>query len=89
MRYWKVEMGNGYCGYDEEFVTRTFNNEFLDFEDCLDMYSYTEGAIDINLSDEEFEEYSYVECIYNNTIWEEITKKEYQSLIDEDLFEIR
>lgn len=84
MRYWKVEMGNGYCGCDEKFVTKTPYNEELDFEYCLSMYSYLDGAAGLDPDDEEFEEYSYEECISDNTTWEEITKEEYQSLVDEE-----
>lgn len=88
MRYWKVEMGNSYCGCDEEFVTTTENDD-LTFEDCLDMYAYTDGAGGIDPDDEEFEEYSYVECIFDNTIWEEIKEEEYQSLINDEYWKVR
>lgn len=88
MRYWKVEMSNGYCGCDEEFVTATENNE-LTFEDCLDMYTYTDGAAGIDPSDEEFEEYSYEECISDNTSWEEIEEEDYRSLINDEDWEVR
>jgi hypothetical protein len=88
MRYWKVEMGNGYCGCDEEFLTTTEDND-LTFEDCLDMYVYTDGAAGIDPNDEEFEEYSYVECISDNTSWEEIEEEEYQSLINDEDWEVR
>ena len=88
MRYWKVEMGNGYCGCDEEFVTTTKDND-LTFEDCLEMYTYTEGAAGLDPNDEDFEEYSYVECISDNTTWEEIEEEEYQSLVNDEDWEIR
>lgn len=88
MRYWKVEMGNGYCGCDEEFVTTTEDND-LTFEDCLDMYAYADGAGGIDPDDEEFEEYSYVEYISDNTTWEEIKEEEYQSLINDEYWEVR
>ena len=88
MKYWKVEMGNGYCGCDEEFVTRTEDND-LTFEDCLDMYSYTDGAAGLSPNDEEFDEIPYEECISDCTTWEEITEEEYQALIDEDWWEER
>lgn len=88
MRYWKVEMGNGYCGCDEEFVTTTEDND-LTFEDCLDMYVYADGAGGIDPDDEEFEEYSYVEYISDNTTWEEIKEEEYQSLINDEYWEVR
>lgn len=67
MRYWKVEMGNGYCGCDEEFVTKTNDNEELNFEDCLCMYSYSDGAASIDLEDEEFEEYTYADIAEDST----------------------
>ena len=89
MRYWKVEMGNGFCGCDEQFLTTTKKDEELDFEDCLEMYNYTDGAANIDPSDEEFEEYSYVECISDNTTWEEIEEEEYQSLINNEDWEVR
>ena len=89
MRYWKVEMGNGYCGgYNEEFVTTTEDND-LTFEDCLDMYTYTDGAAGLNPDDEEFEDYPYEEYISDNTTWEEIEEEEYQSLINDEDWEIR
>lgn len=88
MKYWKVEIGNGYCNCNEEFVTRTEDND-LTFEDCLDMYSYTDGAAGIDPNDEEYEEYSYVECISDNTTWEEIEEEEYRALIDEEGWEER
>ena len=87
MRYWKVEMGNGYCGCDEQFLTKTNDTELI-FEDCLQMYSYTDGAAGLNPDDEDFEEYPYEEYISDNTNWEEIDEQEFQDLIDED-WEIR
>lgn len=87
MRYWKVEMGNGYCGCDEQFLTKT-NNAELTFNDCLQMYSYTDGAAGLSPNDEEFEEYSYEEYIGENSNWEEIDEEEFQDLIDEG-WEIR
>ena len=89
MRYWKVKMGNGYCGCDEEFVTTTTENNDLIFEDCLDMYAYVDGAAGINPNDEEFEEYSYEECISDNTTWEEIEEEEYYSLVNDEDWEVR
>lgn len=88
MRYWKVEMGNGYCGCDEEFVTKTKDDEELNFEDCLCMYSYSDGAAGIDLEDEEFEEYTYADIAEDST-WEEITEEEYQFLINERQLEER
>lgn len=89
MRYWKVKMGNGYCGCNEEFVTTTTENNVLTFEDCLDMYSYTDGAAGLSPNDEEFEDYSYEEHIFDDTEWEEIEEEEYQSLINDEDWEVR
>lgn len=88
MRYWKVEMGNGFCGCDEEFVTKTENND-LTFGDCLDMYCYADGAAGINPDDEEFEDCSYEEYISDNTSWEEIDEEEYQYLVNDEGWEVR
>ena len=88
MRYWKVEMGNGYCGCDEQFLTKTDDDTELIFEDCLQMYSYTDGAAGLNPDDEDFEECPYEEYISENSYWEEIDEEEFQDLIDED-WEIR
>ena len=88
MRYWKVEMGNGHCGCNEEFVTTTEDND-LTFEDCLDMYTYTDGAAGLNPDDEEFEDYSYEEYISDDTSWEEIEEEEYYSLINDEDWEVR
>lgn len=87
-RYWKVEMGNGFCGCDEQFLTVTEKNE-LNFFDCLDLYNYTDGVTGIDPeSDEEFEDYSYEICIADDSHWEEITKEEFDKLFDEG-WEIR
>ena len=86
-RYWKVEMGNGFCGCDEQFLTITEKNG-LSFFDCLDLYSYTDGAAGISPEDEEFEDYSYEDYIADDSHWEEITKEEFDKLSNED-WEIR
>lgn len=88
MRYWVVEMGNGYCGCDEKFLTTTENAE-LNMEDCLDMYCYQDGAAGLSPEDEEFEEYSYEECICDNTNWEEISKEDFEDLRDNEGYEVR
>ena len=89
MRYWKVKMGNGYCGCDDNFLTTTEEKELL-FEDCLDMYVYSDGAAGIDPDDEEEFDmfYSYEDGIADNSDWEEITEEEYQALIEDD-WEVR
>ena len=89
MKYYKVEMGNGYCGYDDNFVVTTDDNTELSFADCMEMYIYADGAGCINPDDEDFAEYSYEENVLDNTSWEEISEEEYRKLVDEEYWEER
>lgn len=88
MRYWKVTMGNGFCGCDDEFLTTTENSD-LTFEDCLEMYSYTDGAAGLSPDDEEFEDCPYEEHIADNSSWEEIEEEEYQYLVNDEGWEVK
>lgn len=88
MKYWKVVMGNGFCGCDEEFVTRTENRDLF-FDDCLMMYTYENGAAGLDPDDEEFEEYSYEDYILDNSYWEEIDEEEYLHLVNDEDWEVR
>lgn len=96
MRYWKVEMGNGYCGCYEEFVTTTEGYE-LSFCDCLGMYSYEYGAAGIEpVDDEEEAEESgqptteeYEARIADDSYWEEIDEEEFNRLVNEEDWEER
>ena len=87
MIFYRVTMGNGLCGYDEEFLTSSEQN--LNFCDLLEMYTYTDDTAGINLEDEEFEEYSYEEWIADNSYWEEISEEEFILLRDEEGWEVR
>lgn len=87
MNYYKVEMGNGYCGFDEEFLCEMDGK--LTFQDCLEMYAYQDGGAGLNPDDEEFDSYSYEECIEDSTFWEEITEEEFIHLRDEEGWEVR
>ena len=89
MKYYKVEMGNGYCGCDDNFVVTTNDDTELSFEDCMEMYTYADGAACIDPDDEEFEEYSYEEHIAENSFCEEISEEEYRKLVDEESWEER
>lgn len=84
MKYWKVEMSNGYCGCDDNFVTTTNDDRELGFCECMDMYIYADGAAGIDPDDEEFLDYPYEQNIADNSVWEEITEEEYRNLIDEE-----
>ena len=87
MIFYKVTMGNGFCGYDEEFLTSS--EQDLNFWDLLEMYTYTDDTAGIYLEDEEFEEYSYEEWISDNTYWKEISEEEFILLRDEEGWEVR
>ena len=89
MKYYKVEMSNGYCGCDDNFVVTTNDDTELSFEDCMEMYTYADGADCIDPDDEEFEEYSYEENIAENSFCEEISEEEYRKLVDEQYWEER
>ena len=87
MIFYRVTMGNGLCGYDEEFLTSS--EQDLNFCDLLEMYTYTDDTAGRYLEDEEFEEYSYEEWIADNTYWEEISEEEFILLRDEEGWEVR
>lgn len=89
MKYWKVEMSNGYCGCDDNFVTKTEDDTELTFNDCMEMYVYADGAAGIDPDDEEFEEYSYEETVSEYSSWEEISEEEYKNLIEQEYLEER
>lgn len=89
MKYYKVEMGNGYCGCDDNFVTTVDDDAELSLTDCIEMYTYADGAAGINPDDEEFAEYPYEENIADNSTWEEISEEEYRKLVDEEYWEER
>lgn len=50
MIFYRVTMGNGFCGCDEEFLTSS--EQDLNFWDLLEMYTYTNGAAGLYLEDE-------------------------------------
>jgi hypothetical protein len=87
MKYYKVEMGNGYCGCDDNFVVTTDDDTELSLADCMEMYVYADGAAGISPDDEEFAEYPYEENVADNSTWEEITEEEYRKLVDEEYWE--
>lgn len=89
MKYWKVEMNNGYCGCDDNFVTKTDDDTELTFIDCMDMYVYADGAAGIDPDDEEFEECSYEETVSEYSSWEEISEEEYKNLIEQEYWDER
>ena len=91
MKYIQVFVSNGFCGCNEEYLLEEPDNvdDKWIMSDIFDTYSYESGAAGINPDDEEFEEYSYEDCIIDNTSWEEISKEEFERLRDEEDWEVR
>ena len=89
--YILVNAGNGFGGCDEEYLLE-MNDNASDreiYDAILDSYTYESGAAGIDPDDEEFEEYSYEDCIADNTGWEEISEEEFIRLRDEKDYEVR
>ena len=96
MKYWKVECSNGFCGCDEQWLMETSDESELESSEAIEYYSYQEGAADISADDpefdpesEEFEGETYEDLIYDNLFFEEISKEEFETLRDEELWEVR
>lgn len=83
MRYFKVEMSNGFCGFDDTFLT--CGDSEPSFSECFDNYAYAEGGGGLDpYSGEEFDTYDdYVECVEENTSIEEISEEEYNELLED------
>ena len=91
MKYVLVNAGNGFCGCNEDYllIVRDEADDREIFNIIMETYSYETGAAGIDPDDEEFEEYSYEDCIADNTGWEEITEEEFIRLRDEEDYEVR
>lgn len=89
--YILVNVGNGYGGCDEEYLLemRDGASDGEIYDTILETYSYETGAAGIDPDDEEFEEYSYEDCIADNTTWDEIGEEEFIRLRDEEDYEVR
>lgn len=90
MYYYKLKMGNGYCGCDETYLLKT-ETELTpeDFAGYLDgYYSYSDGfagfddnwELDWDSYDDFFD--NYIECILNNSWYTEVDKTEFDKLVD-------
>ena len=98
-RYWKIYCSNGFCGCDEEWLMKTSGDEIeseLESSEVVDCYTYQDGAAGINAGDpefdpdsEEFQGETYEDLIYDNLSFEEISKEEFETLRDEELWEVR
>lgn len=95
MRYWKAELGNGFCGCGENFIFRMEEDGYDPLDDFMDFlagyYGYFEGAAGITLgtaeevereeADIEYEDYN-MEMVDNSYV-EEITEEEYNQLVED------
>lgn len=77
MTYWHISMGNGFCGFDDDFLLE--QDEEPTFTDCFELYVYAEGGGGLDPYDgDEFEDYdAYEEAVSDETRIEEITKEEF------------
>lgn len=93
MRYFVINASNGYCGFEDKWVVKTEDDSWEPSEGgyILDTYVYAEGGGGLDPYDgEEYDSYDdYVEDIYDNTVWEEITEEEFNQLLNEEGLEER
>lgn len=77
MKYWRISMENGYCGFDDEFLME--QEEEPTFDECFAVYTYAEGGGGLDPYDgEEFADYDeYEDAVCDNTFVEEITEDEF------------
>lgn len=91
MKYFRVEVGNGYCGCDEMWVTETEADDLNFWDDVLEQYSYQSGFA--GMDEDEFDEdefgQTYEDRISENAFWEEISYDEFIRLQDEEGWEQR
>lgn len=83
MKYWKVEISNGYCGFDDNFL---FESRYKPSpEELFQLYDYAEGGGGLDPYDgEEFDTYDdYVDEVLENIWCVEITQEEANQLEEE------
>lgn len=91
MMYYRVEMSNGYCGHDDEFLVVTEKEPTG--EDLMELYAYSEGGACLSPDDEEFQTDDedadgYFEAVMDNSSCEEIDEEEFIRLRDEEGWEV-
>lgn len=87
MKYYHIEMGNGYCGFDEEWLMTFEDNVTQEeiFNDAISVYTYEDGGAGLDPYDEsEYEDYNdYLDDIADYSSIEEITEEEFNKLKEE------
>ena len=95
MKYFKIEMSNGYCGCDETYLIKAKDAyEIDDYELLESCYSFLEPDERFIGYEEDYdskEEYDEAYNEYNDNLscfWEEIPKEEYEQLLEDGYPEI-
>ena len=77
MHYYVVNMSNGLCGCDEDFIIK--NESELTWDDFVEHYTYRDGICG-DMDDYDYDEDEYLEDINNYSSYEEISKEKFDSL---------
>lgn len=78
MHYYVVNMSNGFCGCDEDFIIK--NESELTWDDFVEKYTYRYGGV---WDMDDYDEDEYLEDINNYSSYEEISKEKFDSLKNE------
>ena len=74
MHYYVVNMSNGLCGCDEDFIIKSESE--LTWDDFVEKYTYRYGVYDMD----DYDEDEYLEDINDYSSYEEISKEKFDSL---------
>lgn len=77
MHYYVVNMSNGLCGCDEDFIIK--NESELTWDDFVENYTYRDGVYDMD----DYDEDEYLEDINTYSSYEEISKEKFDLLKNE------
>lgn len=75
MHYYVVNMSNGLCGCDEDFIIK--NESELTWDNFVDHYTYRDG---VSGDMDDYDEDEYLENINDYSSYEEISKEKFDSL---------
>ena len=74
MHYYVVNMSNGLCGCDQDFIIK--NASKLTWDDFVEKYTYRYRVCDMD----DYDEDEYLEDINDYSSYEEISKEKFDSL---------
>ena len=75
MHYYVVNMSNGLCGCDEDFIIKSESE--LTWDDFVEKYTYRNGTC---CDMDDYDEDEYLEDINDYSSYEEISKEKFDSL---------